>query len=84
LMIEATFGIASVILAEASLSFLGLGVQPPAASWGNMVRDGTRYMLVAPHMVIMPGLAIMMVVLAVNLLGDRIRDRLDVRLRNNG
>lgn len=82
LMIEATFGIASVILAEAGLSFLGLGVQPPAASWGNMVRDGTRYMLVAPHMVIMPGLAIMMVVLAVNLLGDRIRDRLDVRIRD--
>ncbi len=83
LMIEATFGIASVILAEAGLSFLGLGVQPPAASWGNMVRDGTRYMLVAPHMVLMPGLAIMLVVLAVNLLGDRIRDRLDVRIRDN-
>ena len=83
LMIEATFGIASVILAEASLSFLGLGVQPPSASWGNMVRDGTRYMLVAPHMVLMPGLAIMMVVLAVNLLGDRIRDRLDVRIKEN-
>ncbi len=81
LMVEATFGIASVILAEASLSFLGLGVQPPAASWGNMVRDGTRYMLVAPHMVLMPGLAIMFVVLAVNLLGDRIRDKLDVRIR---
>lgn len=81
LMVEATFGIASVILAEASLSFLGLGVQPPAASWGNMVRDGTGYMLVAPHMVVIPGLAIMCVVLAVNLLGDRLRDRLDVRLR---
>lgn len=83
LMVEATFGIAGVILAEASLSFLGLGVQPPSASWGNMVRDGTRYMLVAPHMVLMPGLTIMLVVLAVNLLGDRIRDRLDVRIRNS-
>jgi len=83
LMIEATFGIAGVILAEASLSFLGLGVQPPAASWGNMVRDGTSYMLVAPHMVLMPGLTIMFVVLAINLLGDRIRDRLDVRIRDN-
>ncbi len=84
LMIEATFGIASVILAEAGLSFLGLGVQPPAASWGNMVRDGTRYMLVAPHMVLMPGLAIMFVVLAVNLLGDRLRDRFDVRIKDEG
>ncbi len=81
LIVEATFGIAGVVIAEASLSFLGLGVQPPAASWGSMIRDGTRYMLVAPHLVIAPGLAIAAVVLAVNLLGDRLRDRLDVRRR---
>jgi len=81
LIIEATFGIAGVVIAEASLSFLGLGVQPPAASWGSMIRDGTRYMLVAPHMVVAPGIAIMLVVLAVNLLGDRLRDILDVRTR---
>ncbi len=79
LIVEATFGIASVIVAEAGLSFLGLGVQPPDASWGSMVRDGTRYLLVAPHMVIVPGLAMVVVVLAVNLLGDRLRDRLDVK-----
>jgi peptide/nickel transport system permease protein len=80
LIVEATFGIAAVVIAEAGLSFLGLGVQPPAASWGSMIRDGTRYMLVAPHMVLAPGMAIFAVVLAVNLLGDRLRDRLDTRL----
>jgi peptide/nickel transport system permease protein len=80
-IVEASFGIAGVVIAEAGLSFLGLGVQPPAASWGSMIRDGTRYMLVAPHMVIAPGLALFLVVLSVNLLGDRIRDKLDVRSR---
>jgi peptide/nickel transport system permease protein len=79
LIIEATFGVAAVVIAEAGLSFLGLGVQPPDASWGAMIRDGTRYMLVAPHMVLAPGAAIFAVVLAVNLLGDRLRDRLDIR-----
>ena len=80
LIIEATFGIASVVIAEAGLSFLGLGVQPPQASWGAMIRDGTRYMLVAPHMVLAPGVALFAVVLSVNLLGDRLRDKLDIRL----
>ena len=80
LIIEATFAIAGTVIAEASLSFLGLGVQPPDASWGGMIRDGTRYMLVAPHMVLAPGLAIFLVVLSVNLLGDRLRDKMDVRL----
>ncbi|MEZ5540587.1 MAG: ABC transporter permease [Pseudomonadota bacterium] len=81
LIVEATFGVAAVIVAEAGLSFLGLGVQPPAASWGAMIRDGTRYLLVAPHLVLAPGLALLAVVLAVNLLGDRLRDRLDIRLK---
>lgn len=80
LIVEATFGVASIVIAEAGLSFLGLGVQPPAASWGSMIRDGTRYLLVAPHMVLVPGTAMLLVVLAVNLLGDRLRDRMDVRL----
>jgi len=79
LIIEASFGIASAIIAEAGLSFLGLGVQPPQASWGSMIRDGTRYMLVAPHLVIIPGLTLMAVVLAANLLGDWLRDWLDVK-----
>jgi len=79
LIIEASFGVASAIIAEAGLSFLGLGVQPPTASWGSMIRDGTRYMLVAPHLVIFPGLTLMAVVLAANMLGDWLRDRLDVK-----
>lgn len=79
LIVEASFGIASVVVAEAGLSFLGLGVQPPAASWGSMIRDGTRYMLVAPHLVLAPGIALMLVVLAANLAGDWLRDHLDVR-----
>ncbi len=79
LIIEASFGLASTIVAEAGLSFLGLGVQPPQASWGSMIRDGTRYMLVAPHLVFIPGLTLMAVVLATNLLGDWLRDWLDVK-----
>ena len=81
LIIEATFGLAGAVLAEAGLSFLGLGIQPPAPSWGSMIRDGARYMLVAPHYVLAPGTALLMVVLAVNLVGDRLRDQLDIRAR---
>ena len=83
LIVEATFGVAGAVIAEAGLSFLGLGVQPPAASWGSIIRDGTRYLLVAPHLVIAPGVALMLVVLSVNLLGDRLRDWMDVRTRKD-
>ncbi|OUD12049.1 ABC transporter permease [Thioflexithrix psekupsensis] len=79
LLVEVTFGIAGVVIAEAGLSFLGLGVQPPAASWGSMIRDGTGYLLVAPHTVLVPGVSLLLVVLSVNMLGDRLRDYLDVR-----
>jgi peptide/nickel transport system permease protein len=79
LVVEATFAVAAVVIAESGLSFLGLGVQPPEASWGSMIRDGVRYMLVAPHLVLAPGLSLFLVVLSVNLLGDRLRDRLDVK-----
>jgi peptide/nickel transport system permease protein len=79
LIIETTFGVAGVVIAEAGLSFLGLGVQPPAASWGSMIRDGSRYMLVAPHLVMAPGICIMLVVLSINILGDRLRDSLDIK-----
>lgn len=79
LIVEATFGVAAVVTAEAGLSFLGLGVQPPTASWGSMIRDGTRYLLVAPHLVLAPGIALAAVVFAVNLLGDALRDYLDIR-----
>jgi len=79
LIVEATFGMAGVILAEASLSFLGLGAQPPTPSWGSMLNEGRQFLLVAPHMTTFPGLAIMMVVLGFNFLGDGLRDALDVR-----
>ncbi len=79
LIVEASFAVAAVVIAEAGLSFLGLGVQAPTASWGSMIRDGSRYLLVAPHMVMGPGLAMFLVVLAINRLGDGLRDRLDVR-----
>ncbi|MCC6707037.1 MAG: ABC transporter permease [Gammaproteobacteria bacterium] len=76
LIVEASFACAAVIVAEAGLSFLGLGVQPPTPSWGNMIRDGARYVLVAPHLVIAPGVALASLVVAINLLGDGLRDRL--------
>ena len=79
LIVEASFAFAGVVIAEAGLSFLGLGVQAPAASWGSMIRDGTRYMLVAPHMVLAPGFAILSLVLCINLLGDQLRDKMDIR-----
>lgn len=79
LVVEATYSMASVMIAEASLSFLGLGIQAPNASWGAMLRDGVRYMLVAPHYVLIVGLSLMSLILAINLGGDSLRDRLDVR-----
>jgi peptide/nickel transport system permease protein len=79
LMVEATYSLASVMIAEASLSFLGLGIQAPNASWGAMLRDGVRYMLVAPHYVLVVGLSLMSLILAINLGGDYLRDKMDVR-----
>ena len=79
LIVEATYSLASVMIAEASLSFLGLGIQSPQASWGAMLRDGVRYMLVAPHYVLVVGLSLMSLILAINLGGDYLRDKMDVR-----
>jgi len=79
LIVEATFAIAAVIIAEAGLSFLGLGVQPPTPSWGAMIKDGTRYLLIAPHMVIGPSVALFSIVIAVNILGDKLRDSLQIK-----
>jgi len=79
LLVEASFGMAHAITAEAGLSFLGLGVQPPTPSWGAMLAEGRAYGLLAPHLTVVPGLAIMIVVLGLNLLGDGLRDYLDVR-----
>jgi peptide/nickel transport system permease protein len=80
LLVEASFGLAAVIIGEAGLSFLGVGVQPPDASLGTMIREGTRLMLVSPSLVIWPGLILFSLVMAVNLLGDALRDKLDVRM----
>lgn len=79
LTVEGAYQLASVMIAEASLSFLGLGIQAPQASWGAMLRDAVRYMLVAPHYVLIVGLCLMSVILAINLGGDDLRDKLDVR-----
>jgi peptide/nickel transport system permease protein len=79
LLVEATYSMANLVIAEASLSFLGLGIQAPNASWGGMLRDGVRYMLVAPHYVLAVGLSLMSLVLAVNVLGDRLREKLEAR-----
>lgn len=79
LVVEATYSMASVMIAEASLSFLGLGIQAPEASWGAMLRDAVRYMLIAPHYVLIVGGCLMSLILAINLGGDYLRDALDVR-----
>ncbi|MFN0145156.1 MAG: ABC transporter permease [Dehalococcoidia bacterium] len=82
LIVQISLGIAFAILTEAGLSFLGLGVQPPTPSWGGMVQVGYPFLQTAPWMVIGPGTAIFVAVLAFNLLGDGLRDVLDPRLRN--
>jgi ABC-type dipeptide/oligopeptide/nickel transport system permease subunit len=81
LIVYSTLYMANAILVEAALSFLGLGVQPPTASWGLMVATGRDFLLMAPHITTIPGLAIMLAVLGFNLLGDGLRDALDPRLR---
>jgi peptide/nickel transport system permease protein len=81
LLVQATLSIAAAIIAEAALSFLGLGQQPPAPSWGSMLNAAQRFLTQAPWMAIWPGLAIFLVVLSLNLLGDGLRDALDPRQR---
>lgn len=78
-LVQATLAIAAAIIAEASLSFLGLGQQPPAPSWGSMLNTAQRFLTQAPWMAIFPGLAIFLTVLAFNLFGDGLRDALDPR-----
>lgn len=74
LLVEASFALAAVVVAESGLSFLGLGAQPPTPSWGSMIKEATQFLLVAPHMVLGPGIALLSLVIAVNVLGDRLRD----------
>jgi len=79
LLVQCTFGLSGAILAEASLSFLGLGAPPPTPSWGSMLAEARPFLLVAPRLTIVPGLALTTTVLALQLLGDGLRDRLDPR-----
>lgn len=81
LIVQTTLSAAQAAIAEASLSFLGLGVQPPAASLGSLLKIGYTYMDRAPWLSIYPGITIMILVLGLNFLGDGLRDSLDVRLR---
>jgi peptide/nickel transport system permease protein len=82
LIVMMTLQLGTTILAEAGLSFLGVGVQPPTASWGSMVSDGYQYLSSDPLLSLLPGFAIMLVVFSFNMVGDGLRDALDPRLRN--
>jgi len=81
LIVQGAIGMAGAVLAEATLSFLGLGVPPPAASWGSMLNDGRSYLFDSPHLVIFPAVAVMLAVLSFNFIGDALGDLLDPRTR---
>jgi len=81
LIVQATIQFALAILGEAALSYLGLGTRPPQPSWGRMLNEAQTMAAIAPHLVIFPGLAIVLTVLGLNLFGDGLRDVLDPRLR---
>lgn len=81
LIVQAAIGMAGAVLAEATLSFLGLGVPPPAASWGTMLNDARPFLFDAPHLVIFPAIAVALCVLSFNFVGDALRDYLDPRTR---
>jgi len=80
-LVQAAVGMAGAILAEATLSFLGLGIPPPAPSWGSMLNDARSHLFDAPHLTVFPAVAVMLAVLSFNFLGDALRDLLDPRLR---
>jgi peptide/nickel transport system permease protein len=81
IIVQSTIGMAGAILAEATMSFLGLGVPPPTASWGAMLNDARAHLFDAPHLVLFPALAVMLAVLSFNFIGDALRDFLDPRSR---
>jgi peptide/nickel transport system permease protein len=81
IIVQAAIGMAGAILAEATMSFLGLGVPPPTASWGTMLNDGRAHLFDAPHLVLFPAMAVMLAVLSFNFIGDALRDFLDPRSR---
>jgi peptide/nickel transport system permease protein len=80
-IVQAAIGMAGAVLAEATMSFLGLGVPPPTASWGSMLNDGRAHLFDAPHLVLFPAVAVMLAVLSFNVIGDGLRDYLDPRSR---
>ncbi|MGA7295601.1 MAG: ABC transporter permease [Terriglobales bacterium] len=80
-IVQAAIGMAGAILAEATMSFLGLGVPPPTASWGSMLNDARSHLFDAPHLVLFPAITVMLAVLAFNFIGDALRDLLDPRSR---
>jgi peptide/nickel transport system permease protein len=80
-IVQAAIGMAGAVLAEATMSFLGLGVPPPTASWGTMLNDGRSHLFDAPHLVLFPAAAVMLAVLSFNFIGDALRDYLDPRAR---
>ena len=80
-IVQAAIGMAGAVLAEATMSFLGLGVPPPTASWGSMLNDARSHLFDAPHMVLFPAAAVMLAVLSFNFIGDALRDYLDPRSR---
>ena len=80
-MVQATLSIGSVILSAAGLSFVGLGVMPPTPEWGSILTEGKEFIRTAPHIVLFPGIAIMLAVMSLNFLGDGLRDALDPRLK---
>ena len=82
IIVQATLGMAGAILSASSLSFLGLGIQPPTPEWGSMLSAARQYIMNYPHICIFPGLAIMITIFALNMLGDGLRDALDPRLKN--
>jgi peptide/nickel transport system permease protein len=81
LIVLVTMQLGAAILAEAGLSFLGVGIEPPAAAWGSMVNDGRQYLITNPILSFAPGIAIMLTVFSFNMVGDGLRDALDPRLR---
>jgi len=83
-LVSSTIGIATAILTEAGLSFLGFGVPPPHATWGNILSDGKRFIFDAPWLTFIPGIAILIVVLCFNLFGEGLRDALNPKLRERG
>jgi peptide/nickel transport system permease protein len=82
LIVYSSLNFAGAVISEATLSFLGLGIQPPTPSWGSMLAEAKNYLQTAPHMALFPGLAILFTCLGFNVLGDGLRDLLDPRLKS--